>query len=162
MMEDDNGWTVSLSSSSPDSCCYAAPPGWQIHTPSTKFALSTSTTSAKWMDTRRWVMTSGGVERTKGGQQSDSTIAVDLLCREEQEELCQGPTEWLPVGQWCVVARKHQDDVKRLEILPRMFNILHCDHTGSEVWWSGDAYAWMAAHTSMCSPEEQRLLLGRH
>lgn len=65
-----------------------------------------------------------GHQRTKRGQQSDSWIAIYLLRREEQEELCKGPTKWLLVGKWCVVTRKPQNDVKSLEMLPRMFRCL--------------------------------------
>lgn len=65
-----NSWTVSLSSSCPDSCHLAAPLGRQIQARSTTLAHSTSATAAMWMDTRRQVMRSGeNQRRARAGQQ---------------------------------------------------------------------------------------------
>lgn len=138
MREDDSSWTVWFSSSSPDSCHFAAPLGWQIHTSSTKFVLSTSTTSAVCIDKRRRLRSSGGVERPNGGQQSDRRIAIDLVCREEPEELCQGPTKSLRVGQWCVVAKKPHNDVSSLEILLRIVRRLYYSPLWSCWRWGND------------------------
>lgn len=153
MSEDDNSWSVSLSSSCPNSCHFAAPPGWQIQTRSTALAFyqynSSNVDGYKETGHEEW-------RSPKGGQELGSRIAINLRCREERKELFPGSSE---MTSWKMAACKRQETAEWCEkswdaaenaLLSVTFSTVTMLAVRS--WWSGDTYAWMAAHTSMCWP----------